>query len=126
MAGVPKQISLNSTRYSIPSDATITVVEGGRQKTDVVVFGDDTTTGVSGVVASRIKGVKVSTKGVSWDGLKALLDLDEFPIIYESGSKSYEGTGFLLCSDGLENDTTKDISSEFELVATNGGFRASA
>jgi len=125
MAGSPKSITIGGIRFKIPSDCTPNVVKGGRYITESQTFGDGTSEPVETVVAGKITGIVVSTTDSAYASLMSIVVKKDLPIVLESATKTYECTGFIVKGDGIENDTTKDKTSEFEIHSQSGPIRES-
>ena len=65
----------------------------------------------------------VSTKDGAYKSLMNFVGKTKLPIVYESASKTYELTGFIVSSDGIQNDSTRDKTSAFELHSSDGPIR---
>ena len=125
MAGASKSIRIDGVGFKIPEDVEIKVISGGRQITGSQTFGDATSEGIEGVVAPKLGGVRVSVKDSSFNSLKSKLGKQNMSIIYESATKTYEFSGYILASDGLEVDTKTDITSDFDVISNDPEMRTS-
>ncbi len=125
MAGASKSIRIDGVGFKIPADVEVKVITGGRQITESQTFGDGTSEGLEGVVAPKLGGVRVSVKDSSFDSLTSKLGKQNMSIIYESGTKTYEFSGYIVASDGLEVDARTDITSDFDVISNDPEMRTS-
>lgn len=125
MAGASKTIRIDGVGFKIPADVEVKVITGGRQITESQTFGDGTSEGIEGVIAPKLSGVRVSVKDSSFDSLSSKLGKQNMSIIYESGTKTYEFSGYIVASDGLEVDARTDITSDFDVISNDPEMRTS-
>lgn len=125
MAGSPKRLSIGGVTFKMPIDCNPNVIKGGVEITETEVYGDGTVEPIKTVVPGKITGMVVSTKDAMYDSLMSFAGKENLAIVYESSSKSYEFTGFISKSEGIENDTAKDKTTEFELISQSGPIRSS-
>lgn len=125
MAGASKSIRIDGVGFKIPADVEVKVITGGRQITESQTFGDGTSEGIEGVIAPKLSGVRVSVKDSSFDSLSSKLGKQNMSIIYESGTKTYEFSGYIVASDGLEVDARTDITSDFDVISNDSEMRTS-
>ena len=61
MAGSPKTLTINGTRFPITADAEPKVVKGGRYKSDDQVFGNGTSHPIEDVMSGKTVGIMDET-----------------------------------------------------------------
>lgn len=125
MAGYLKELTIKGHTFRVPADLEAKIVTGGVYNTDKMTFGDGTTESVKGIIPGSISGLKVSVKGNELDILNSLVGEDDLPILYEDGSRSYELTGFIMVSDGVEIEAKNNLTNEFSVVSNKGCVKSS-
>jgi hypothetical protein len=123
-AGSPKSIKINGISFPIVGDGEPKVVKGGRYATETVVFGDGSSRQIVDQMYGKITDLQVDLSDGRFDELDAFANQADLTIVYESSGAVYEGTGHLIFSDGLMNNTRTEISETFEIhSSTADGFR---
>jgi hypothetical protein len=114
-------ISLDGTKFTAPKETEVEIIRGGEMITDTQDYADGTSDSIVTMVIPKITGckVKVDDEDLFYKKIKT----PDIPIIVECVGKSYELTGSVVGEVTVNN---KNISSDFELRATDGnGIRQS-
>lgn len=114
-------ISLDGTKFTAPKETEVEIIRGGEMITDAQDYADGTSDSIVTMVIPKITGckVKVDDEDLFYKKIKT----PDIPIIVECVGKSYELTGSVIGEVTVNN---KNISSDFELRATDGnGIRQS-
>lgn len=126
MSGVPKNVRINGISFVFPSDCAPTVHSGGRQFTEGQLFSDNSSEGKEDVTFCGIKGLQVKCPVDKWNQLNKMKGKKNLPIVYEASDRVCEFTGYIVCSDGLNYDSVKEITNEFELHSQAGTMNDTA
>jgi len=116
-------LTLNGTRFACAKDIEPLVDKGGRKITESQGYGDGTSDGYVGVVVPSISGLKVKVSEENRDAFEAALGNPAMPIVYETVGSTYELTGYI--AGEVKVSTTKKLSDEFTVYATDGSIRES-
>ena len=112
-------ITLNGSKFAIPKDTEPNVIKGGETITETQGFGDGTAEPYTSIEIPRITGLKCKISDDNREAFENARKASKIPIVYETLGKSYELTGCVV--GAVEISTTKNVTGEFEVHATDGG-----
>jgi hypothetical protein len=112
-------ITLNGAKFAIPKDTEPNVIKGGETISGTQQFGDGTAEPYTTLETPRITGLKCKISDDNRDAFENARKMSKIPIVYETLGKSYELTGCVV--GAVELSTTKNVTGEFEVHATDGG-----
>lgn len=122
--GDAQSLSLNGAIYAVPKDAEPQVIKGGLTTSESQEYGDGTADPYQTNAIGKITGLKVKVPEELADSFKEALSNPSMPIVLNTVAKSYELTGYIVGEVTIS--TTRRISSEFEVHASDGaGVRES-